>query len=356
MPSRRELLAAVLVLGIGAAWVGGAGRVMAQIQSAGSGSDYAPPEYILPLPLYNTRPEDGGFFATTYFEMFRQTNPVSSPWFCGAGLVLQELHVSDPMFPPLPYLPALWPMKQNHLESWVDLTSAVPRQQEHRETVSFDVRIVRVPASLHERLKETFPLDGNRPIQCSEREVHALLEAVQSDPNASIVSSPVLRTLPGQTGTVEIGQHEKFLTGVRMVSKEGKPAFEPVHTEIPTTFQLTVKGTPKNEGKSVEVELTVNAARIERVETIPLKLPMGEKCEESTQAVQCPHVARNTLARTVTLPSDATVVLPGWWEEGETPEVPPPALGKVPVPNGLLVGTPKESQRVIVLLTARTVR
>jgi hypothetical protein len=51
------------------------GTAQAQM-GAGSGSDYAPPEYTLPLPLYNTRPEDGGFFAALSFEMYRQTNPL----------------------------------------------------------------------------------------------------------------------------------------------------------------------------------------------------------------------------------------------------------------------------------------
>jgi hypothetical protein len=285
MPSRRELLAVVLLLGIGVAWIGGAGRVMAQ-----GNSDYAPPDPVYPFPLLG-----------------------------------------------------LWPLKQNHL-AWPSRTST-PTSPEH--CVRFDVRIVCVPASLHERLKEDFPLDGTRGIQCNEREAHALLEAVQSDPNASIVSPPIMELLPAQAETVKLGQQEKFLTGVRVVSKQGKPTFEPVHSEVPTMYELTLKGTPKNEGKSVEVELTVNVSRIERVETMSIKLPVGEKGEEVTQTVQCPHVSRNTLARTVTIPADATAVLPGWWEQGQTPEV--------PVVNGAIVA-PKESQRVIVLLSARTIR
>ncbi len=37
---------------------------------------YAPPDPTLPIPTYNTRPEDGGYFGALSFIMYRQTNPL----------------------------------------------------------------------------------------------------------------------------------------------------------------------------------------------------------------------------------------------------------------------------------------
>ena len=45
--------------------------------------------------------------------------------------------------------------------------------------------------------------------------------------------------------------------------------------------------------------------------------------------------------------------MPGWWETGDPEPVALPVLGKVPLLNSLFVATPKESQRVIVCVTAR---
>ena len=38
--------------------------------------DYAPPDTVVPLPLYSSRPEKGGFYLSSAFLFFRQTNTV----------------------------------------------------------------------------------------------------------------------------------------------------------------------------------------------------------------------------------------------------------------------------------------
>src|SRR5262245_31882569 len=39
---------------------------------------YAPPPYTLPVPLYSTRPEDGGFFAAASYVQYRWNSPLKS--------------------------------------------------------------------------------------------------------------------------------------------------------------------------------------------------------------------------------------------------------------------------------------
>ena len=49
--------------------------------------EYAPPDMPLPLPLYSTRPEAGGFFLAAEFVMFRQTVPLRSQPIAYRGFV-----------------------------------------------------------------------------------------------------------------------------------------------------------------------------------------------------------------------------------------------------------------------------
>ena len=224
------------------------------------------------------------------------------------------------------------------------------------EQIRFDVHVVRVRASFYDRLKDDFPLDGKKPFQCDERQVRQLLEAVQGDPASNVLATPRMVTLAGQAATCELGQQQQFLTGVRVVSKQGKPTVESVHTDVPTALRTGLTGTLQNNGKSIEVSVNMTSERIARVDLVPVKVALGEKGDEVTQYVQCPEVARNTLASTVLMQVGRTLVLPGWWEEGETPEVALPLLGKLPLVNGLFAVAPKESQRIIVLVTANKVR
>lgn len=78
---RGTLLAAAMVLGVLS------GDVRAQ--------DYAPPDSQLPLPLYNTRPEDGGFFLGGSFVMYRWTNPLDSQPVAVRGLLDMDGSISS---------------------------------------------------------------------------------------------------------------------------------------------------------------------------------------------------------------------------------------------------------------------
>lgn len=222
------------------------------------------------------------------------------------------------------------------------------------DRIRFEVHIVRVRASFYDRLKDDFPLDGKKPFQCDERQVRQLLEAIQGDPASNVLATPRIVTPDGQPASCEIGQQTQYLTGVRVVRKQGQPAVESVHTDVPTVLRTGLTGTLRNNGTSIEVAVNMTSERVTRVEMVPIKVALGATGDEVTRFVQCPEVARNTLEGTTVMPVGRTLVLPGWWEEGETPEV--PLLGKLPLLNGLFAVAPKESQRVIVLVTASKAR
>jgi hypothetical protein len=51
------------------------------------GQDYAPPDPVIPLPLYSTRPENGGLFAALRFIYYQQSNPLHVQTIAYRGLV-----------------------------------------------------------------------------------------------------------------------------------------------------------------------------------------------------------------------------------------------------------------------------
>jgi hypothetical protein len=69
----------------------GAGLLTAWLVLAATGAyaqlDYAPPDMVLPYPLYSTRPEDGGFFFGTEFVLYRQTNPLKGQIVAQRGFI-----------------------------------------------------------------------------------------------------------------------------------------------------------------------------------------------------------------------------------------------------------------------------
>jgi hypothetical protein len=218
----------------------------------------------------------------------------------------------------------------------------------YEHTMAFNVRVLRVPASLYERIKDDYPIDSRTPLVCGDRCLQSLLDLVQSDPDSSILAIPQIETMEGKPGVGELVTEQQFVTGMQVVSKEDTPALEPVTTKVSTGLRVIISGKQKNVGEAIDLDLAVSDTRIDRVETVPLRVSLGEKGKETVQNVECPHMVKNTLARTLTatLSEGRALVLPGWWENGEAHET--------PLRNGIAV--PKEPQRVIVLLTARVIR
>jgi hypothetical protein len=57
---------------------------------------YAPPDPNLPLPLYTTHPEQGGFFINGGFVMFRQTNPIGNQTIAVRGFIPVDNSTGEP--------------------------------------------------------------------------------------------------------------------------------------------------------------------------------------------------------------------------------------------------------------------
>jgi hypothetical protein len=88
---RAWLLAAWLALAPGLAraqgWLGG---------SPAPASDYAPPDPVVPLPLYSTRPEAGGLYAAGSYVMYRQTNPLKDQTIAVRGFIATDTQILGP--------------------------------------------------------------------------------------------------------------------------------------------------------------------------------------------------------------------------------------------------------------------
>lgn len=142
--------------------------------------------------------------------------------------------------------------------------------------IPLQYRVVCIPASLHDQLREDLGLDRKKYLVCDYQPLNALLEAVQGHQEGQIVVVPPVRaSLNHPTTTVVNG------------------------------FRLTV--TPRISetiGNPVNLDLRV-------VE--PQKGPA---------AVASPRTAKegllpNSIERNTTLTPGKTVLLPGWWQEGK---------------------------------------
>jgi hypothetical protein len=67
--------------------------------------DYAPPDPGLPLPLYNNRPEEGGYFGALSYIMYRQTNPLQDQPIAWRGFVDVDGSISQAINPPGGFTP-----------------------------------------------------------------------------------------------------------------------------------------------------------------------------------------------------------------------------------------------------------
>jgi len=93
MTRKLYLWAVLAIAGLGP--VGGTARAQ----------DYAPPDPVLPIPTYNQRPEDGGYFGALTWLFYRQTNPLEDQQVAFRGFIDVDGSITNAIFPGIGFAP-----------------------------------------------------------------------------------------------------------------------------------------------------------------------------------------------------------------------------------------------------------
>ena len=235
-----------------------------------------------------------------------------------------------------------------------DMLTALRRLQE--VSVSTEVRIVTAPVGFCKA--RGLKRDGTAFL--TARDVHALLNAAQSDARTNILMAPKITTFNGQTATLRCGETRDFVTGGEAAMVKGQPAFLLKSKSVDLGHSFTLCGQASANEKFVKMQMKVThtevVGEVKQIPVVTQITPIFEggsigKPVPFTQYLQMPNLKTHTLDKTVMVPTGGTFVLGGW---NQTVDVQP---SKNPYLNRLIKNnTRKEEREVIVLVTPRVIR
>jgi general secretion pathway protein D len=258
-----------------------------------------------------------------------------------------------------------------------DLLAALRRLMDVQ--VALEVRFISVGEDFFERFAIAFPAQtaGSMPDSVTtgflnEKQMFALMEAIQGDARANVMQAPKMTLLNGQQGTLDVSEHKHFITGVVQVkSEQGGPSTFLPRTEMKKLgMTMTLHPAVSADRRFVRLYFKMDDNQLATGE-VPLfpvcfkvkpqtkdGAPSEEKPVVFTQYVQQPTFQTMTVEKTVAIPVGQTVVFGGLKKVVETRhEYGPPVLSKVPYVNRLFknVGYGREAHSVFVAITPRII-
>jgi hypothetical protein len=258
-------------------------------------------------------------------------------------------------------------------EQIADLLAALRRLQDMEVTV--EVRFAEVPTEVLQELQGKGILaDPGKETQgrggvtfLNDAGVRRFLETIQADPHSSVMQAPRLTAFNGQKAVINVADEQTFVTGLEIVSHEGRVTYQPKTEVIPLGVRIALQPTIAADRRSVRLHLDLNMNQLASGEvplfpiTTPIE-PIGEgapkaKPETFTQYIQQPRVNRLNLDRTLAIPDGKTAVLTGLVKRCDAGkyEYGPPILSDIPCIGRLFrnVGTQYEMHHLLVLATPR---
>ena len=167
----------------------------------------------------------------------------------------------------------------------------------------------------------------------SDDQARCLMECVQADRRASIVTRPKVIVADMQTGYIQVGKTARFLTKLELTAGpnglECKPQYQTVQ------LGTTIRATPKvsADRRFVELRLNYRTAQPSAVASATA-VKVGE--EATAEVLAAPSIAVQMIDTTLAIPAGKTVLLAGPVEtREERTECGSPVLSKVPHMNKL---------------------
>jgi type II secretory pathway component GspD/PulD (secretin) len=223
------------------------------------------------------------------------------------------------------------------------------------------MRVVEVCDDFFERVGVDFSACDGAQAGCqkpattlNDKQLRTLLEAVQANERANILSAPRLVLIDGQTGTFQVCQSQVFQTGVELVATPSGVVRKPRHQTVETGITTTIVPKVSADGRSVTLRLNYRHADLNPA---PVMLSVTTSDKPGVESLSAPCVDIQTVESTMALPDGGTglVLGPVLKKETRVEHAPPPVVSRVPYVNRLFktaaVGT--ETRRQIILVTPK---
>jgi hypothetical protein len=229
--------------------------------------------------------------------------------------------------------------------------------------IACEVRILSVPEDFFERLGIDLDVNAKGTL-LTDRQMTALMEAVQTDPRANVLQAPKVTLADGQAAMVQATERRRFVSGLDAVTVDGQSVFVPKHQDVELGWTLSLKGHVSPDGKSVATAVEYRNREIGgQVPLVPVisyiePVADGKKGQSVpfTQYVEAPKIDTTAMWADCTIPAGqhALVLGPVTTREARN-EFGPPYLTKIPYVNRMFknVGIGRETVRTLLVVTPR---
>jgi len=187
-------------------------------------------------------------------------------------------------------------------------------------------------------------------------QVDFLVTATQADRRSVRLNAPRLTFTNGQTSNIYVATQQAFVSDLSPVVSDSAVGFDPTTAVVSEGVRLLVEGTVSADRRYVTLNVDTSVAKIDQLVNFPVTAVAGGTLVSSADTasfIQLPTVTVTSVATTVTVPDQGTVLLGGQRlvNEYET-ESGVPVLSKIPVINRFFSNRvkAKDEQTLLILL------
>jgi general secretion pathway protein D len=201
-------------------------------------------------------------------------------------------------------------------------------------------------------------------VTLNEKQVQLLLEAVQGERRACVMSAPRVTLLDNQNGCVSTMERQQFVTGMNVTTVDGKQRFVPQTTSHDTGLKTTVCPKIEQDGKHVSLALNMTYTYLDcgQVPLMPVTYTIEPEFADGakgppipfTQFIQQPKFTTMTVDTHLNMTSGGTMLVYGGpIERVEVIEHAVPVLSRIPYVNRLFRhrSESKVTEHMLVMVT-----
>jgi type II secretory pathway component GspD/PulD (secretin) len=195
-------------------------------------------------------------------------------------------------------------------------------------------------------------------------QVAKLLNTVQADSTAKVITLPKVCLYTGKKSQVAVGEEKTYVTGVTIKTKEGQTIFIPEVEKHRLGSKVDLRPVVSGDGRYVKltVNATMDALESDNVPLLPISVPLSIKLdpdrvahtETVTQLLQQPKFCTYQINKELVLPDGGTAVLHVCKRTHEVKKE-TPILSDIPYLNRLFTNVSMETECVVMLVRARIV-
>lgn len=187
-------------------------------------------------------------------------------------------------------------------------------------------------------------------------QVDFLIQATQADRRSIRLNAPRLTFTNGQTSNIFVATQTAFISALSPVVSTSAVGFDPTLSTISEGVRLLVEGTVTADRRYVTLNVDTSVSKIDGIAQAPITAIAGGQLQQSGQInafIQIPTVTVTSVATTVTVPDQGTILLGGQRLVNEYEvESGVPVLSKIPILNRFFANTAKakDEQTLLILI------